>query len=57
MNNVLVVMMTRAVCMSVCMLIRSRLSDGNNFDAEMQGVSSHLVVEIHSNKVILNLYN
>ena len=57
MNNVLVVMMTRAVCMTVCLLIRGRLSDGNNFDAEMQCVSSHLVVEIYSNKVTPNLYD
>ncbi len=54
MNNVLVMVVSRAMCMAMLELLGQSSSDRNDLNGKSKGFPSHLVIEINSNGIVID---
>ena len=57
MNNVLVMVVSRAMCMAMLELLGQSSSDRNDLNGEAKGFPSHLVIEINSNGIVIDSHD
>ena len=54
MNNVLMMVVSRTMCMAMFELLGQSSSDRNDLNGESKGFPSHLVIEINSNGIVID---
>ena len=57
MNNVLVMVVSRAMCVAMLEFLGQSSSDRNDLNCESKGFPSHLVIEINSNGIVIDSHD